>query len=70
MSQSLTLHPSAAFDLREKAQLPAGDTAFRAVLAKHDDYLLADVGLSRADALGPVATFWSEWAPHRALWRL
>ncbi|MDP3899227.1 MAG: DUF1127 domain-containing protein [Mesorhizobium sp.] len=50
--------------------LEASRAALSAVLAKHDDRLLRDVGLSREDLVGPAETFWAEWRRTRETWSL
>ena len=46
------------------------DPALRALVARRDDRLLRDAGLTREDVLGPQGYFWSEWARIRADWSL
>lgn len=46
------------------------DPQLGAVLARHDDRLLADVGLTREDVLGPEEAWRTEWARQRSIWTL
>lgn len=48
----------------------APDPALNALVARRDDRLLRDVGLTREDVLGPQGYFWSEWTRIRAPWSL
>ncbi len=58
-------------DTKGAAHQPlAEDPAVRALVARRDDRLLRDVGLTREEALGPAGYFWSEWARIRAPWSL
>ena len=45
-------------------------SALRAILARHDDRLLRDIGLTREDVLGPEDAFLAEWNQIRAPWSL
>lgn len=51
-------------------RLTTMDSRLRLVLAKGNDRLLNDVGLSREQILGPVRSFWSGWDTRQAAWRL
>ena len=59
-------------DVRERdvETIDANDPALRALVARRDDRLLRDVGLTRADALGPQGFFWFEWSREREPWSL
>lgn len=46
------------------------DPEVRALVARRDDRLLRDVGLTREEALGPQGYFWSEWTRTREPWSL
>lgn len=46
------------------------DPQLRTLVARRDDRLLRDAGLTREDALGPQGYFWSEWVRMRAPWSL
>lgn len=46
------------------------DAALDAVMAKKDDRLLADAGLTREDVLGAEAHFWREWLRIKEPWAL
>ena len=73
MSQDLTLGAPARHSLGSSASRRAGFDLADAVgelLVKHDDRLLADIGLSRDDVLGPERRFWEEWRALREPWRL
>lgn len=49
---------------------PALDAPTRALLAKRDDRLLRDIGLSRAALLGQDAVVFDDLAQRRRLWQL
>lgn len=49
---------------------PSYDPALEAVLAKPDERLLADVGLSRREAKGIERYLWNEWRRDRTPWSL
>ena len=49
-----------------KQEHPRADPA----LVRLTDPLLRDIGLTRAEMLGPEESFRHEWARHRALWSL
>lgn len=58
-------------ETRGQARRPlAEDPAVRALVARRDDRLLRDAGLTREEALGAAGYFWSEWARIRAPWSL
>jgi hypothetical protein len=58
-------------DTRSEARRPLiEDPNVRALVARRDDRLLRDVGLTREDVLGPQGYFWSEWLRIRAPWSL
>lgn len=42
----------------------------RHLLAKKDDRLLRDIGLTREDILGPEETYRAEWRRRRDTWNL
>ncbi len=42
----------------------------RHLLARKDDHLLRDIGLTREDILGPEETYRSEWRRMRDTWNL
>jgi hypothetical protein len=46
------------------------DAALEDVLAKSDDRLLVDAGLTREAVLGPEAHFWREWLRIKEPWTL
>ena len=49
---------------------PKRDPAWDDVVAKKSDRLLADVGLTRREALGANGYFWHEWNRLREPWSL
>jgi hypothetical protein len=49
---------------------PAVSAALRAILARKDDRLLRDVGLTREDILGPEETYRAEQRRMRDTWNL
>jgi hypothetical protein len=49
---------------------PAISPALRDILARKDDRLLRDVGLTREDIIGPEETFRAEWRRMRDTWNL
>lgn len=46
------------------------DPGVRGLVARRDDRLLRDVGLTREDVLGSQGYFWSEWRRIRVPWSL
>ena len=51
-------------------RLRKADAALEAMLAKTDDRLLADAGLTREGVLGSEAHFWREWLRIKEPWTL
>mgnify|MGYP003383061219 CR=1 FL=1 len=49
---------------------PAVGPGLRDILARKDDRLLRDIGLTREDILGPEETFRAEWRRMRDTWNL
>ncbi|WP_197435254.1 DUF1127 domain-containing protein [Nitratireductor arenosus] len=49
---------------------PKLDAPTRALLAKHDDRLLHDIGISRAELQGQDAVVFDDLARQRRLWQL
>ena len=49
---------------------PALARALHGLLARHDDRLLRDIGLSREEVLGPEGQFWADWNRTRQPWSL
>ncbi|MCG6857803.1 MAG: hypothetical protein LJE67_07025 [Salaquimonas sp.] len=43
---------------------------YAGILEKHDDHLIRDIGLTRAEILGPGRFFWSQWLKTKLPWRL
>ena len=57
--------------LTEDRERPlAADPHLRALVARRDDRLLRDAGLTREEVLGPQGYFWSDWRRLRAPWSL
>ena len=48
----------------------SSDPAWDTVIAKKDDRLLQDIGLTRREALGTNGYFWHEWSRMREPWSL
>ena len=40
------------------------------LLDRHDDHLLADIGLTRDEVGGPAARFWRDWNAAKEPWSL
>jgi hypothetical protein len=57
-------------DRRDERRPLAEDASLHVLVARRDDRLLRDVGLTREDVLGPQGYFWSEWTRIRAPWSL
>lgn len=63
-------HPTTTRADRARHEMHAQRAALSAILAKHDDRLLRDVGLMREGLLGPAETFWADWRRTRETWSL
>ena len=46
------------------------DRALRELVAKRDDRLLRDIGLSRQDLIGPERSYWLGWNARQSFWQL
>lgn len=60
----------APFLRRILRRLIPADPSWAAVVAKKDDRLLRDIGLTRREALGTSDYFWHEWNHSREPWSL
>ncbi|CAM5406488.1 hypothetical protein MAUB1S_06915 [Mycolicibacterium aubagnense] len=52
------------------ARRPSIGPLLTLLLARRDDRLLRDAGLSRDELLGEAAFFWAEWSRQRTPWDL
>ena len=61
---------SPAADNSQHATSRLHGKAYLGILARHDDRLIRDIGLTREEIMGPEKTFWSQWLKQKEPWQL
>lgn len=74
MTMAFAFYPATYLPAERTAPVPSRGTAIgpelRRLLARKDDRLLRDIGLTREDILGPEETFWAAQRRTRDTWNL